>query len=238
MSSSPAKDYQDILYKKPNKNLIEQCAARNYGSTHKLVRWTSWKPNTPFAPYWDIPMWSDNISMEFSQKILSDIKTIEDSLGDWKTYNIFSWKNEFNFVHKLMLLLKSMYISYMNEIEYPEPDKIFIRGWMNILNPGDYLPLHSHSFHENTFVSGNILLNNSEVSTEYVIPNYSSYYGNYRAKKREGSTLLFPSWVEHLVPEVTRKRYCLAFDFYTEQAIEYAKINSYKEDPILLSVEC
>lgn len=236
--SSPSKDYEELLYRKPKENLIETCTARNYGSTHKLVRWTSWKPNSPFAPNWDVPMWQDNISMVFSKKILEDVKTIEDKLGDWKTYNVFSWDKEFPFVNKLLVLLKSYYHSYMNEIEYPEPEKIWIRGWMNILNPGEVLPVHSHSFHENTFVSGNILLNNSEVATEYIIPNYSSYYGNYRSKKREGSTLLFPSWVEHFVPEVKLKRYCLAFDFYTDSAIQYSRQNSVPSDPMLLSVEC
>ena len=238
MSSSPRKDYKDILYREVKENKIEICAARNHGSSHKLFRWTSWKPNSPFAPMWDVPMWQDDITSLFSEKILSDIKSIEDQLGDWKTYNIFSWTDQFVFVHKLLLLVKSSLFLYADELQVEMPDKIWIRGWMNILNPGESLPVHSHSFHENTFVSGNILLNNSDVSTEYIIPNYSTYYGNYRSKSREGSMLLFPSWVEHFVPVVNKKRYCIAFDFYTDPAIQYAKNTGNELDPMLLSVEC
>ena len=204
--SSPREDYNNILYREVLENKIEFCAARNYGNTHKLVRWTSWKPNSPFAPTWDVPMWQDSVPKIFTEKILLDIKSIEEELGDWKTYNIFSWTDKFVFVHKLLLLVKSSLFMYADEIKAELPDKIWIRGWMNILNPGESLPVHSHAFHENTFISGNLLLNNSEVSTEYIVPNYSTYYGNYKSKSREGSLLLFPSWVEHLVPVVGKKK--------------------------------
>lgn len=235
--SSPSADYNELIYRKPKKNLIENCNARNYGSTQKLVRWTSWKPNNPFAPFIDIPFWIDSIPINFCETILTDIKSIENDLTDWKKYNIFSWTDKFVFVHKLLLLIKSSLYQYAGELQYELPEKVWIRGWMNIMNEGDSLPIHSHAFHENSFISGNILLTNSEISTEYVIPNYSTYYGNYLSKSRSGSVILFPSWVEHFVPPVKKKRYCLAFDFYTNESIEYLKQNASGFDPMMLSTE-
>lgn len=236
--SSPRKDYQNSIYGPEKENYIEKCAGRNYNGPENLVRWTSWKSNNPFAPVWDVPLWYDKFPVEFIDNILDKIYLIEKELGDWKNYNVFSWSDKFPFVNKLLLLLKTMYRWYMEELGYDCPEKIYIRGWLNILEPGESLPVHSHSFHENSFISGNIMLTDSEVSTEYVIPNYSTYFGNYLAEKTKGSVLLFPSWVEHFVPKVNEKRYCLAFDFYTDASIKYLQENAKQFDPMMLSIEC
>lgn len=236
--SSPRKDYQDFVYRSVKENTIEKCAGRNYNGPENLVRWTSWNPNNPFAPKWDVPLWYDNFPEEFVDNIIDKIYLIEEELGDWKHYNVFAWSDKFPFVNKLLILLKTMYGWYMEELGYDFPNKIYIRGWLNILEPGELLPIHSHSFHENSFISGNLLLTDSEVSTEYVIPNYSTYCGNYLAGKTKGSVLLFPSWVEHFVPEVKEKRYCIAFDFYTDEAMQYVQENATEFDPMMLSIEC
>jgi len=231
---SPRDDYSELLFCKSKENRLKQCAGRRNGTTHKLVHITSWMPNTEFAPVWDVPFWNFYIPIDFSRKILQDVKKLEDTIGDWKSYNIFSWKNPF--AKKLQLLIKTEFNEYLRELDREIPEVLWIRGWMNILNPGENLPLHSHSFHENTFVSGNILLNGSEVSTEYVVPNYSTYYGNYLSNKKEGSAILFPSWVEHFVPKISLKRYCLAFDIYTDTSMKFVRESKNTEDPMHLSI--
>ncbi len=232
------KDYLNSVYRPVTENTILKCPGRNYNGPENLVRWTSWNSNNPLAPNWDVPLWYDNLQDEFIDNILDKIYSIEKELGDWKHYNVFSWSDKFPFVNKLLLLLKTMYGWYMEELDYDRPEKLYIRGWLNILQPGECLPIHSHSFHENSFLSGNLLLSNSEVSTEYVIPNYSTYCGNYLAGKTKGSVLLFPSWVEHFVPVVNEKRYCLAFDFYTDTSVKYLQENYTVFDPMQLSIEC
>lgn len=219
-------------------NIIEQSTARNMHQCPNMVRWTSWKPKSPFAPMWDVPLWQDTIPDFFADKILSDVKSFESQLGMWQTYNVFSWYRDYPFVNKLRMMLKTMYITYMEELGLEIPLELYIRGWFNIMEPGELLSLHSHSFHENTYLSGNLLLNDSKVSTEYVIPNYSTYGGNYLAPSHKGSLMLFPSWVEHFVPIVDEKRYCLAFDFYTGEAMEYLNDNYTEFDSMLLSVRC
>ena len=236
--SSTAENYINSVYRPVIENTIEICPGRNYNGPENLMRWTSWNASNPLAPKWDVPLWYDNLPDEFIDNIIGKIYSIEKELGDWKHYNLFSWSDQFPFVNKLLLLLKTMYSWYMEELEYDYPEKIYIRGWLNILQPGELLPVHSHSFHENSFLSGNILLTDSEVSTEYIIPNYSTYCGNYLAGKTKGSVLLFPSWVEHFVPVVKEKRYCLAFDFYTDTSIEYLQKNYREFDPMQLSIEC
>ena len=76
--SSPRKDYQDILYKLTKENTIEECPSRNYDGPQNLVRWTSWKSNSPFAPTWDVPLWYDTLPEKFVDNILDKIYRIED----------------------------------------------------------------------------------------------------------------------------------------------------------------
>ena len=236
VKNNPIQDYQDLLFERHRQNRIEICAGRNYGKSSNLYRWTSWEPKTPFAPKFDCPMWCSFMPEGFADTVLDVVKEYEPTLGDWKTYNIFSWDS--HIVNKLLMLIQSEVCEFHNELESEWPENIWIRGWMSIIDVGDRLPIHAHSFHENSFLSGNILLTNSEVSTEYIVPSLSTYYGNFQTRTRKGSMTLFPSWVEHYVPEVGKKRYCLAYDLYTEQSMSYMDTQSPRgdSDPMRLSV--
>lgn len=44
----------------------------------------------------------------------------------------------------------------------------------------------------------------------------------------------FPSWVEHYVPECNENRYAIAWDIYTNEAMEYMADN-HPEDSMNLS---
>ena len=236
VKSNPIKDHTDFLYCSRGKNRIETCSARNPGNSPKLFRWSSWEPKTPFAPTVDCPMWSTYMPDGFADTCLKVVKEYEPILGDWKTYNIFSWDS--HITSKLRLIIESEVNEFHNELEFDWPDRLWIRGWMSIIDVGDGLSIHAHSFHENSFLSGNILLTNSEVSTEYIIPSLSTYYGTYQPRSRKGMMTIFPSWVEHYVPEVSKKRYAFAWDLYTEESMSYMATQSPRgnSDPMRLSV--
>lgn len=222
---------------------IMECPVRVCGKTHQLIRWKNLKTNTPFAPEFDVPMWTSIFPTKLTSKILSEVREIEYeyNLGEkyftWMTYNLFSWNDKFTFIDELLDLIKNNYSKYISTLEYPHFDNLYIRGWVCILSGGESLPLHSHSYHENTFLSGNLMLNDSQTSTEYLIPHWSTHCGNYLSPNSEGSFLLFPSWVEHFCPVVEHKRYCLAFDIFTKEGMDYSLKNSDKNDPMLLSIK-
>ena len=178
-----------------------------------LFRWKTPDPKTPFAPNWDVPILSDVFPV--------DKNWIQEDLGDWKSYNIFN-QGVYN---TLLGIIKHACYEFADELRYKLPDNLWIRGWMNVMNEGEELNLHSHSYHENTFLSGNMLLNSSSVSTEYIIPNFSTYNGTFKPNPIEGNLVLFPSWVEHFVPKVNKKRYCAAWDLYTNESMEYMRDN-------------
>ncbi len=177
-------------------------------------------------------------------QIISDIKTL--NLGyydgeEWKTYNIFSWN--FDWVKSLSDQIWDTYIKYTSSIEVESytKDSVWIRGWVVRLDPGQGLNIHSHSLHENTFLSGNISLTDNNTTTNYWIPLFSLYHGMFRWINIPGSMVLFPSWLQHSVDENLsgKVRYTVAFDMFSHHTMDFISANRHNssdnENPILLS---
>lgn len=206
---------------------IENCPGRRYGSSDKFYWWRSWEPQTRFAPFVDAPFWVDTVREQLVEKILSRLDR-----RPWTEQNYFA-----NAPYGLMEILRSMLSQYASELEYTMPDNLYIRGWFNIIPPGADLSLHHHSIHENTFLSGNMLLTDSVVPTQYHIPGYSTYGGNFMPPTKAGTTVLFPSWVEHGVDVniEDHDRIALAWDIYTEESMIFCRENN-PFDEMLLSV--
>ena len=213
-------------------NVIETCPGRQPTNNEKLYRWSSWQPKTPFAPTWDCPMYMDTVDSALCNTILTGLTKIEEKIGHWTTYNFFLTDDPIAL--QLKKRIKESLYEFGDEIKITFSDQLCIRGWMHCTKIGEKLPIHSHSMHENTFLSGNLLLHNSNIQTEYIIPHYSTYCGNFKPEAKCGKMLWFPSWVEHYVPECNENRYSIAWDIYTNEAMEYMAEN-HPEDSMSLS---
>ena len=199
----------------------------------KIWRWKSWEPNTPFAPKFDVPIYMDKLGGDLSNK-LADIISKEPicrdrETEDWMTYNIFDWDSLE--VRVLSDRIYQMYQDYVSELGYPclNKDKIWIRGWGLALDNGKEVRHHSHSFHENTFLSGNLSLSEliPTTTTDYYFPYLGWYFGYWMVENTLGKIMLFPSWLEHRVkPNTTGQvRVSLGFDMFTEHSIDYVRNN-------------
>lgn len=215
------------------------CKIKN---THKnLHRWKNWEANTPFAPIFDVPLWIEDLNPCFLEKIVKIIK--QKNCGSytdtWKVYNIFTWEDES--IRFLKASIYRIYIDYMKELEFEPEQDLWIRGWAVNLGENEGLPIHSHSYHENTYLSGNIMISSNPTTTDYVIPHLSTYYGFYKVENEPARMTLFPSWVQHKVdPIVDEERISIGFDIFTFNTMEYlskAKQNdSNFQDPILNAI--
>ena len=196
----------------------------------KLHRWKTWEPNTPFAPSLDVSFYIDNLQSSIVDDLLSLIRT--NNLGSydddvWKTYNIFSYASAS--VKTLSNFIWSMYSQYCDQlqVESLSKDQIWIRGWAIKLENDQGLKMHSHSLHENTFLSGNISLTQNNTTTDYWIPLFSLYHGPFMCENIPGKICLFPSWVQHGVnPNQSGSvRYSVGFDMFTEHTMNYIHEN-------------
>ena len=191
----------------------------------KMYRWKSWEAQTPFAPSFDVPVYVDSIDVEGLEDLLASKLPIE-----WTTYNIFDWDEDI--IKNLADKIYWSYTEYINELCYEviPKDKLWIRGWGVRIDPNDYLNHHAHSFHENTYLSGNLSISNLDTTTDYFFPYLGWYFGYWKVKNVPGKMTLFPSWLEHKVDKNTtgQVRFSLGFDMFTEQSISYIRENRNK----------
>ena len=201
---------------------MENHPTRVYYDNPKMYRWKSWEAQTPFAPSFDVPVYIDSIDVEGLEDLLASKLPME-----WTTYNIFDCDEDIikNLVNKIYL----SYTEYINELSYEviPKDKLWIRGWGVRIDPDNYLNHHAHSFHENTYLSGNLSISNLATTTDYFFPYLGWYFGYWKVKNVPGKMTLFPSWLEHKVDKNTtgQIRFSLGFDMFTEQSISYVRNN-------------
>ena len=188
----------------------------------KMYRWKSWEAQTPFAPSFDVPVYVDSIDVEGLEDLLASKLPIE-----WTTYNIFDWDEDI--IKSLADKIYWSYTEYINQLCYNiiPKDRLWIRGWGVTLNDDEGIDHHSHAFHENTYLSGNICLSDLDSSTDYYFPYLGWYFDYWKVNNKSGNITLFPSWLEHKVdPNTTGQvRFSLAFDMFTEHTIDYVSNN-------------
>ena len=204
---------------------MENHPTRVHYDNPKMYRWKSWEAQTPFAPSFDVPVYLDSIDVEGLEDLLASKLPIE-----WTTYNIFDWDEDI--IKNLADKIYWSYTEYINQLCYNviPKDKLWIRGWGVRIDPNDYLNHHAHSFHENTYLSGNLSISNLDTTTDYFFPYLGWYFGYWKVKNVPGTMTLFPSWLEHKVDKNTtgQVRFSLGFDMFTEQSISYIRENRNK----------
>lgn len=200
---------------------VESCAGRVKYDDPRMYHFRSWEPKTPFAPRFDCPIWLDKVDKKKCEKILEDCDHVVNR--PWSTYNFFT---EYQSKNNLLREIRYMTWEFCKALGHDLPEDLWIRGWLHKLEPGQHLPTHHHSIHENTYLSGNLLLQDSQQGTEYYIPGYSLYGGNFIPQPIAGQTCIFPSWLEHKVLTVKYRRVALAWDIYTTEGMDYCKKNS------------
>jgi hypothetical protein len=199
----------------------------------KLHRWKSWKANTPFAPSFDVPIWVEDLNNYFVKSLIEDIQ--EKNLGSyretWRTYNIFDWNTpSTNFVKSSIVRVYNEYLNSLDDYSKERLDDLWIRGWAVVLESGEEVPKHCHSWHENTFISGNLMLSDNKTTTDYFIPHLSDYYGAWKCENAPARITLFPSWVMHKVDPCEHRRISIGFDIFSFHTLEYISKNRIKGD--------
>lgn len=203
-------------------NILDNANCKIKTTCKNLHRWKSWEANTPFAPTFDLPLWIEDVNLFPTKTLINyiDIQSIDDYQKIWQTINIFKWETES--IKILQNTINIIYKKYMNSLGYSPENYFYLRGWVVKLKQNSGVPLHAHSHHENTYLSGNLMLSNNNTTTDYAIPHLSTYYGFYKVENRPGRITLFPSWVEHKVDPIDDEtRYSIGFDIFTENSFQY-----------------
>jgi len=210
-------------------NQLDNHPAKVRSSNSNLNRWKSWDANTPFAPNFDISIYTDI----YNQYLCTELAKILESRNErsyekvWETYNIFSWNfDEMKYLAKLIYQTYSSYMTAMGE-EPLARDKVWIRGWAVALEAGQKIDIHCHNITENAYLSGNVSLSNLGSTTDYWFPYLSTYFGWWKSVNTVGSMNMFPAWLEHRVDtqQSNTTRYSIAFDLFTEHTLDFISKN-------------
>lgn len=218
--------------------MIENSIYRCFSQNEKLLRWKSRPQNNFFSPAVDVPIWKTKISLELNENLLTVIKQHTDLYANnrWRHYNIFSWND--SSVKDLLKIIKNELNDFLEELKI-EKEEAWINGWVFPQTQGMICKPHNHAYHENSYLSGNVILTENDISTMYEISILSVNEGNLQVPSVPGTMLLFPSYLIHWVPELKEtNRYVIAFDIITNIGYSCFKENSNDpSDPIFRAVK-
>lgn len=219
--------------------MIENSIYRIKNLHPNLFRFCGLKQENQFAPVFDVPIWIDQINLTLVEELLKVVKRKEELYNTvhWTKYNIFSWQED---APKFLLTeIVSKYKRFFIELGLPYEENLWINGWVYPQKKGMYLKPHNHATHQNSFLSGNVVLTNNNTTTDYDIPYVSINEGLFKIKNEPGKITLFPSYLPHSVDTLEdNERYSIAFDLITEKGMNwFLKHNSNKDDALYRAIK-
>lgn len=204
------------------------------------------QPLTPFAPYYEVPMWNCNINLNGTLMdnlryylltrevdILMNLDYHSDGgtgLGEHSVTTRFAKYNLFTFADPSISILKNMvkkeYNKFMNAVGAHKTQSDFflnkmyyepyIACWFNVLRKGENIKKHMHSNQGNAFISGNICVSAENTETHYEMP-YEQ--GVVQVENTPGNLVFFPSYLSHWTTknESDQPRVSIVFDIYAKK---------------------
>ena len=201
----------------------------------KIHRFRSLPKNNPFAPYFDVVFFQDNIGLDLITELLEIVKQKEtEGLFDneqWTHYNVFMWDEPV--VKKIKEGIKNSLQELNQALSINDDVNPHINGWIYPQKKNTQLRKHNHAVHQNSYISGTVCLTTNDVHTHYEIPYVSDQVGTFPTKSVAGSLALFPSCISHYTERLEEnERYVLAFDIVTNQGM-----NTFREEVSHLNPE-
>ena len=165
------------------------------------------------------------ILSETEKSIASDGKTGlgNDSLTSRFTqFNLFQIE-ETKFLKEIIKHEVKLYTNRLDQVDScPLDTLLYGQCWANVMKKGEAIGIHSHAgpaLGEYSYLSGNICVQTNETSTYYLTPYYEH---TYQLQNKDGTIVLFPSWLKHYTDDVKNdeERITLGFDLVNIEGYE------------------
>lgn len=222
------------------------------------------QPLTPFAPYFEVAMWNNNINLNGTLidnlkyyllgkelDILTDFDYYNDGgtgLGKDDVTTRFARYNLLAFNDPSISMLKEQiklnFNLFLKELGAHQHQADFFLNkmyyepyivcWFNVLRKGQNIKRHVHSNLGNAFISGNICVSATNTETHYEMP-YAQ--GNVEIQNTPGHLTLFPSYLPHWTTKNDSDdvRVSVAFDIYAKR--DHIMLSQNREELHKIAIE-
>jgi hypothetical protein len=207
--------------------------------TERLILFKSDLKKTYFAPEWTFYIFEnfiDNINfVELKNLILKKEKEIINSttpfndkgictdgytgLGPNSLTSRFPKFNLLKFQDNNIELLKKNILEnhnkFLNKVNFPMPENLYIQCWANVLRKGEQIKPHIHGVKPYTYLGGHICVQCENTNTNYINPmNQTNEPEIYSSKNEVGKITLFQNFLPHFTDTHTsdNERITIAFD--------------------------
>jgi hypothetical protein len=177
-----------------------------------------------FGINYQVPIAIDNVYNEHRQQFVDMVMDDKEKLDkdNWHSYNIF------NIEHPYILELKNeiikKYHEYVKTLSVTPKETLWINGWINPMKPGVSLGRHNHSLHENSYLTGVVVLKCKNSTTDLYLPLLEEIGdGIISIRNHTDQLMIFPQWVMHSVNAQIDYRLTIGFDLLPEESYNYMK---------------
>jgi len=214
-----------------------------------ITRFKNTPPIHKFNPSYEYDIYENEINIEgLANKVLKLEKTIlseteksiahdgdtglgNDSLTSRFTqFNLFQIE-ETKFLKEIIKHEVKLYTNRLDQVDScPLDTLLYGQCWANVMRKGEVIRVHSHAswkLGDYSYLSGNICVQTNETSTYYLTPYYEH---TYQLQNKDGTIVLFPSWLKHYTDDVKNdeERITLGFDLINIEGYEKGIIDERK----------
>ena len=194
----------------------------------KLFNFESPPKNNFFAPEWnyyiaekniDIDCKALSIFLKSKKKEILKLKPETDGYTGLGKNSITARHHAFNiftFKHKELDKLKKEIIEFNKQLNKHfslNYNKIYIKGWYNVLKKGQSIKAHSHNTTPDSYLGGHFCLQCKNTSTYYINPiNQLNDPEVYKSENINGKLSLFQNCIPHYTDSCDSEIITIAFD--------------------------
>ena len=180
-------------------------------------------------------MWHDELEKkDFSsivkwthENIISKNHHLDDRTKEtsyWDKYNLFVEMKDDDTIQYIQKSIKKSYKEFVKTIEGEEKE-VYLNGWLNVMTKDMNLLRHCHANHENSYLSGNLLITEPTTSrTSFALPDWfdPTKYHVHHEQNKLGHFNLFPQWLHHWVDPIDEDlRIVIGFDLHLKESVDY-----------------
>jgi hypothetical protein len=193
-----------------------------------LMTIKSMYPTNEFAPSWTIPIhlsvWNDyekidkirNFLIDKEPKLLNDPPSSLYSAQHHRD-SLFKYTDELPELTDLFNFLQISLVQCIHST-HSELRDCYVTSWYNVSRTGQYIDKHLHDTGPNSYLSGNMHLDDYKTTTDYYVPFDRDNVNPFPNQK--GGLTIFPSYLPHSAGTHTEDnfRVSVAFDFTLEES--------------------